>query len=59
MSRPLDLELLGSFFSKVDFEPGEVLRRRGEHYKYMYVIAEGLVEVAQTRRRNQWARVSR
>jgi hypothetical protein len=34
MSRPLDLELLGPFFRKVDFKPGEVLRLRGEHYRY-------------------------
>jgi predicted GNAT family N-acyltransferase len=41
----LSSELLQSFCPLVHFEPGDVLRRKGQHYKDMYLISNGCVEI--------------
>jgi CRP-like cAMP-binding protein/predicted GNAT family N-acyltransferase len=40
-----DLELLRSICRQVRFEPGDVLRQKGQHYRDMYVITDGCVDV--------------
>jgi predicted GNAT family N-acyltransferase len=40
-----DLELLQSICRQVRFEPGDVLRQKGQHYRDMYVITDGCVDV--------------
>jgi predicted GNAT family N-acyltransferase len=39
------LESLQSICRRARFEPGEVIRRKGQHYRDMYVITDGRVEV--------------
>ena len=41
----IDLELLRRLCRQVRFEPGDVLRRKGQHYRDMYVITDGCVGV--------------
>jgi predicted GNAT family N-acyltransferase len=40
-----DLDLLGSFCRLMHFGAGDVLRRKGQHYRDMYLISNGCVEV--------------
>src|SRR5262245_27387364 len=40
-----DLQLLQSICTQVRFEPGDVLRQKGQHYRDMYVITDGCVDV--------------
>jgi N-acyl-L-homoserine lactone synthetase len=40
-----NLELLQATCREVRFEPGDVLRHKGQHYKDMYVITDGCVDV--------------
>jgi CRP-like cAMP-binding protein len=40
-----DLEWLRSICRQVRFEPGEAVRRKGQHYRDMYVITDGRVDV--------------
>jgi CRP-like cAMP-binding protein len=41
----INLELLQSTCKQVRFETGDVLRRKGQHYRDMYVITDGCVDV--------------
>ena len=41
----VDWEWLRSICRPVRFEPGDVLRRKGQHYRDMYVITDGCVDV--------------
>jgi hypothetical protein len=41
----IDLELLRSVCRELRFEPGEIMRQKGQHYRDMYVITDGCVEV--------------
>jgi CRP-like cAMP-binding protein len=47
-ARVIDLAMLQPFCRLVRFAPGDVLRRKGLHYKDMYLIADGAVEVGET-----------
>jgi CRP-like cAMP-binding protein len=38
-------ELLDLFCRKASFGPGEVLRRQGHHYRDMYLITQGVIDV--------------
>lgn len=40
-----DLELLRSICRQVRFEPGAVIRRKGQHHRDMYLITDGCVDV--------------
>jgi CRP-like cAMP-binding protein len=40
-----DPELLREYCRRVDFEPGDTLRRKGQHYRDMYLLLGGEVEV--------------
>lgn len=42
---PLDLESLRAYCEAVSFRSREVLRRKGQHYRHMYLITHGEVEV--------------
>ena len=42
---PIDARLLDSICREVRFAPGDVLRRKGQHYREMYWITEGAVDV--------------
>jgi len=41
----IDLDLLRTVCRELRFEPGEVMRQKGHHYKDMYVITDGSVVV--------------
>ena len=41
----IDLELLRSVCREDRFEPGQIMRRKGQHYRDMYIITDGCVEV--------------
>jgi CRP-like cAMP-binding protein len=38
-------ELISEFCGEVSFSPGEVLRRKGQHYYNMYLLTDGEVEI--------------
>src|SRR5271154_3654495 len=42
---PIDLTLLRAYCRQAHFEPGELLRRKGQHYTDMYLITTGRVSV--------------
>lgn len=42
----IDPEAIGGLCKEVSFAPGDVLRRKGLHYKSMYLLTEGEVEIA-------------
>jgi predicted GNAT family N-acyltransferase len=46
----IDPDELRSMCSEVIFAPGDVLRRKGQHYNNMYLITDGEVEVALDRK---------
>jgi predicted GNAT family N-acyltransferase len=48
---PIDLRLLQSICREVRFEPGDILRQKGQHYRDMYVITSGCVAVDREIRR--------
>jgi CRP-like cAMP-binding protein len=48
---PIDLRLLQSICREVWFEPGDILRQKGQHYRDMYVITDGCVDVDREIRR--------
>ena len=41
----IDLELLRSVCREDHFEPGQIIRQKGQHYRDMYVIIDGCVDV--------------
>ena len=41
----VNLDLLGPFCRSMHFDAGDVLRRKGQHYRDMYLISSGRVEV--------------
>jgi hypothetical protein len=47
MSAPpaVNLDRLGPFCRLMPFNAGDVLRRKGQHYRDMYLISSGCVEV--------------
>jgi CRP-like cAMP-binding protein len=40
-----DPELLQAFCRRIEFKPGDVLRQKGQHYRDMYLMTDGEVEV--------------
>ena len=48
---PIDLRLLQSICREVRFAPGDILRQKGQHYRHMYVITDGCVDVDREIRR--------
>ncbi len=49
----IDFELLQSICRQVRFAPGDVLRRKGQHYRDMYVITHGCVDIDPQRSRGE------
>jgi predicted GNAT family N-acyltransferase len=41
----INSQLLHSFCTQARFKPGDVLRRKGQHYRDMFLITDGCVEV--------------
>src|SRR5262249_48056987 len=41
----IDSKLLQSFCREICFEPGAVLRRKGHHYREMYLLTHGCVDI--------------
>src|SRR5262245_6473721 len=54
----LDSKLLQSSCGQIHFEPGAVLRRKGHHYRDMYLITHGSVEVDRGNDRGATKRVN-
>ena len=48
---PINLGLLQSICREVRFEPGDILRQKGQYYRDMYVITDGCVDVDREIRR--------
>lgn len=48
----IDPEAIAGLCEEVSFAPGDVLRRKGLHYKSMYLLTEGEVEIALEKKGN-------
>jgi CRP-like cAMP-binding protein/predicted GNAT family N-acyltransferase len=54
---PINLRLLQSICREVRFEPGDILRQKGQYYRDMYVMTDGCVAVDRENRRGVATRV--